>query len=271
MAICMISTANIYYEVTGTGPQVVFVAGLGSDSSSWLPVVQELQDSYTCLTYDHRGLGKSSLGKSAISYDVELLASDLEELLVALHWENIHLIGQSMGGVVAQAYAIRYPKRLLSLALHVTWARLRPRLRLIFEEQLHYLELLEIQDVIRLLGPYIWSNTILAEHKEMLASFRAQRSKLVPPSKEVYQKQLGICLSYDGLDALSQLELPVLVTGGHEDFLVTADHCREIAKRIPHSTYHEFKKFGHAVSFEGVVDFNLLTKKFIQKVEGKEA
>ncbi|MFA6646157.1 MAG: alpha/beta hydrolase [Sphaerochaetaceae bacterium] len=271
MAICTISTANLYYEIIGNGPLVVLVAGLGSDSSSWLPVVKQLQDSYTCLIYDHRGLGKSSLGNSEHPYDIELLTADLEELLTALNWNQVHLVGQSMGGVVAQAYAIRYPKRLLSLALHVTWARLRPRLRLIFEEQLYYLDLLEIQDVIRLLGPYIWSNTILGEHKEMLESFREQRRELLPPSKDVYRKQLGICLAYDGLDAVSQIQVPVLVTGANEDFLVTADHCQEIAKRIPHATYHAFEKYGHAVSFEGVEDFCLLTKNFIRKIEGVKA
>ncbi len=268
MALCKISTTHLAYEIRGTGPLVVFVAGLGSDSSSWLPVVEQLQEFYTCLIYDHRGLGDSSLGDPGRPYDIELLADDLEELLAALGWDRVHLIGQSMGGVVAQHYAIKYPKRLLSLALHVTWARLRPRLKLIFEEQLHYLDLLAIQDVIRLLGPYIWSNTILSDHKEMLASFRAQRSTLPPPSKEVYRKQVGICLAYDGLDVVNLLKLPVLVTGAREDFLVTPDHCWEIAKRLPHATYHEFETYGHAVSFEGIDDFALLTRKFLHKVEG---
>jgi pimeloyl-ACP methyl ester carboxylesterase len=265
MPIQPIRSTDLYYELSGAGPPLVFISGLGSDHSAWDLQAPEFAQSYQCLTYDHRGIGSSPLGDLPEPYRIELLADDLAELLDRLELDRVHMLGQSMGGTVAQAFALRYPERLLSLSLHVTWARAGARLRLILEEQLHYLELLDLPEVVRMLGPYVWSNAMLTDQMDVIRDFRQQRRDATVPV-ETYRLQLRACLELDLLDRLSSLSVPALVTGAEEDWLVSAGHAREIASVLPNCRYHEFKQCGHAVSLERAVEFREITTAWIEAV-----
>ncbi len=263
MAVMSVGSSEIYYELHGAGPLAVFISGLGSDHSAWCPVISELRSSFSCLVYDNRGIGKSSLGLGERNYSIELLADDLRDLLDVVGAERAHIVGQSMGGTVAQAFALAYPDRVASLGLHVTWARLRPRLRLIFQEQLYYSRIMDLPDVVRLLGPLVWSEYTLEHRQEMIMELRKNRPATIV-SPDVYERQTHACLQFDALESLSELNVPTLVTAASEDLLVPVEYATEIARAIEGSQYHIFERCGHAVTLERVEEFVSVVHEFIQ-------
>ncbi|KAI9506448.1 Alpha/Beta hydrolase protein [Coemansia spiralis] len=118
---------NIYYEIYGNGPErVVFINGMGADRQMWEPNVAEFlkMGGYQCLVYDHRGTGYSDSGEGFLSYTTFTMATDLKNLLMALGWTKVNIIGVSMGGMIALEFACNHTELIKTLTLAVTNAGL---------------------------------------------------------------------------------------------------------------------------------------------------
>jgi pimeloyl-ACP methyl ester carboxylesterase len=109
------------YAVRGNGPPVVFIQGVGVHGDGWLPQVDVLAAHYCCLWFDNRGVGRSQPGTQGLS--VELMAEDAAALITAQGWPTAHVVGHSMGGLIAIRLALTAPARVRSLALLCTFAR----------------------------------------------------------------------------------------------------------------------------------------------------
>ncbi|KAJ2782213.1 hypothetical protein H4R18_002422 [Coemansia javaensis] len=118
---------DVYYEVYGTGPErVAFINGMSADRQMWELNVADFMalGRYQCLAYDHRGTGLSTHGVPLSSVTTTLLAADLRALMDALGWERAHIVGVSMGGMVALEFASQHPQMVQTLTLAVTNAGL---------------------------------------------------------------------------------------------------------------------------------------------------
>ena len=128
MSILKQHDVELYYELSGHGPRVLLIQGVGVAGECWRPQVDELQKKFQTLLFDNRGIGKSSGCSGPIS--IEAMAADARALMDAVGWESAHVIGHSMGGVIAQQLALDCPKRIRSLALLCTFARGKDAARL---------------------------------------------------------------------------------------------------------------------------------------------
>ena len=117
---------RLSYDVTGTGAPVIFVQGVGIHGSGWRPQVDALRARFTCLTFDNRGIGRSSPVRRLT---VEQMAGDVLGLMDACGWADAHLVGHSLGGLVALRVALAARGRVRSLALLCTFARGRDAAR----------------------------------------------------------------------------------------------------------------------------------------------
>lgn len=106
--------------VEGAGDPLVLIHGVGASLEVWDGVAARLRDHYRVVRYDQRGHGQSD--KASGPYTVEVFSNDLRALLDALAIERVHVAGHSLGGLVAQSFALDYPARLLKLALISTVA-----------------------------------------------------------------------------------------------------------------------------------------------------
>src|SRR5580700_4242162 len=106
---------QLAHEVRGTGPPVVLIQGLGIHGRAWKPQVDALAADYRCLTFDNRGIGRSQPRGCAIT--IPQMAEDALALMDAQGWEAAHVVGQSMGGLIAIEMALRAGRRVRSLAL----------------------------------------------------------------------------------------------------------------------------------------------------------
>src|SRR3990172_9142703 len=107
--------ARVYYEVSGSGPALVFAHGLGGNHITWWQQVPAFSDRYTCVVFAHRGFAPSTEepgGPGAAAF-----ADDLEALIDHLGLADVRLVAQSMGGWTCLAYALRHPERVRALVM----------------------------------------------------------------------------------------------------------------------------------------------------------
>jgi len=104
-----------YYEEAGTGDALVLICGISSDLTIWGPLLPELSKTYRVVVYDNRGAGRSSAPDEP--YRIAQMADDLRALLDHLKIDSCHLLGWSMGGLIARAFARAHPERVKHLVL----------------------------------------------------------------------------------------------------------------------------------------------------------
>src|SRR5437588_906774 len=98
---------RIHFDLSGppTAPPLLMIQGLGADARGWLLQRRVLSRRYRCITFDNRGVGRS--GKPDGPYDLEVMASDAVAVLAAAGYPAAHVMGASMGGVIAQILGVR--------------------------------------------------------------------------------------------------------------------------------------------------------------------
>lgn len=106
---------EIYYEIVGSGPQLLFINGTNADLRRRQPFVDRLSEHFTVLRYDQRGLGQTS--KPDKHYSMADYADDAAGLMDLIGWDRVPVLGVSFGGSVAQEFARRHPQRITKLAL----------------------------------------------------------------------------------------------------------------------------------------------------------
>src|SRR5690242_7924462 len=109
---------EINYEVYGDGEPLLLINGLADDLSYWGYMIDDLKQHYKVIIFDNRGIGATE--KPAGPYTTEQMAADAHGLLDALGIDRVHVLGVSMGGMIAQEFALAYPDRVLKLLLCCT-------------------------------------------------------------------------------------------------------------------------------------------------------
>ena len=112
---------ELSYWVRGAGAPVLFIQGVGVHGSGWTPQIDALADRCQCTTFDNRGLGLSQPRGCAIT--VEQMADDAAAVMDAVGWQSAHIVGHSLGGLVALHLALSARARVRSLSLLCTFAR----------------------------------------------------------------------------------------------------------------------------------------------------
>jgi pimeloyl-ACP methyl ester carboxylesterase len=114
------TAVDVSYRISGQGPALYLVHGIGSRKTTWDELIDGLDDRFTCVSYDLRGHGDSP--QPPTPYTLEDLVEDLEALRRKLGHERIHIAGHSLGGMIGPAYALAYPEHCLSVGLLSTAA-----------------------------------------------------------------------------------------------------------------------------------------------------
>ena len=114
-------TERIWFDEAGErGTPVLLLMGFGLTGNTWLPQIRGLKESHRVVWYDHPGIGRSTLGR--LKYDMTWLADQAIGILDKLNWQNAHVVGVSMGGMIAQQMALKHGHRVRSLTLMATTA-----------------------------------------------------------------------------------------------------------------------------------------------------
>ena len=236
--------ARIYWDEQGQGAPLLLIMGLGYPSHMWYRTRPVLAARYRTLAFDNRGTGRSDLPPGP--YSMELMASDAGAVLDAAGVARAHIYGISMGGMIAQEFALRYPGRVQSLILGCTAAgvpeaeRAEPEAR----DLLMGRHKMDAEQAAQAAIPFIYhSSTSRQRIEEDLAVRRPWF-----PRPEAYLAQLQGILAWEAYSRLPQVQAPTLVLHGDSDRLVPTRNGRLIAARIPGARLVLLKNAGHIYS-----------------------
>jgi 3-oxoadipate enol-lactonase len=255
----------LYYEVHGEGPALVLVMGIGYDSSLWtLAQVPALSLQFRVVLVDNRDAGRSSTANHP--YGIADMADDLAGLLDVLGIQRTHLLGLSMGGMIAQEFALRHPNRLDRLVLAGTGAA--PARSAV--DPIQIWSWIKANDATgEVFGGQqlaaLFSAAFLRNHEAVQETVALLASNPYPMSSEAYGRQAAAYLQFDALDRLGGITAPTLVIVGEQDLLTPPWIAREVADAIPGARFEVIRGDGssHVVPIERPDDFNRLVSDFL--------
>lgn len=256
-----INSISLNYELSGSGPVVVFINGLTMDLNGWLLQVADFAKRYTLLRYDCRGQGASD--KPDGPYSQEMHAEDLSKLMDVLGVRKAHLIGLSNGGMIAQHFALLYPEKLGALVLTDTSSHVKPLLRLTIESWIKAAEAGGSGLRYDVALPYLFSESYTERNFERLLALKEINivnnpvRTLVNLSRASAAHNLG--------DKVSGIKAPTLIVSGEEDILIPVKYARDLREKIEGSTLVVLKNCGHAPPIEKPDEFNEIALEFLKR------
>lgn len=253
---------EIHYRVEGDGDEtVVLVNGIGDDLEAWLLQVPDLlQAGLRVVSFDNRGLGHS--GRPAGPYTSRQGADDARAVVSALGLEGFHLVGCSMGGLIALDYALAYPAALRSLTLANTYAAPDAYLLDILELWAAILAAGGMPAVMRQMAPWIFSPEFHARQGDVLAGFIDEMVR-TPQTAESFAGQLAILHDHDSEARLAVITAPSLVLVAESDILIRPALSRRLLEHLPNARWASVAG-GHAVMWENPTAWNGAIVEFIR-------
>jgi pimeloyl-ACP methyl ester carboxylesterase len=252
--------ADLFYESTGEGDPLLLIMGLGSDSRGWALQVPAFSSSYRVITFDNRGVGKSSAPPEP--YSTEQMAGDAAAVLDAAGVERAHVVGVSLGGAIAQHLALKWPERIRSLVLASTWAgpsEWRSRVR---KMQLDVAE--RGRDaLIRARLLFIFTPTLFLENPQMISTIEKVMIS-DHATLDGYLRQVDAAEEHDVRARLAEITAPTLVISSERDILVPPELSTEVARLIPGAELLMLDS-AHAVQFEEAQRFNEAVLAFLAR------
>lgn len=232
------------YRVEGAGPPIVLVHGVGASLESWDDVVARL-DGFTVVRADLRGHGRSGL---ITECRIEDFLADMELVAAAAGLDRFHLVGFSLGGLIAQHFALAQPDAIRTLTLVSTVsgrtdderAKVLERARLVREQG--------IESVVRAAEDRWFSPAFKARHPELISQRLAQ---LTANDQASYAAAYAVFAEADrGLD-VARIEAPTLVITGEQDIGSNPRMARALHAAIAGSELHVLPEYRHSILLEG--------------------
>jgi 3-oxoadipate enol-lactonase len=220
---------ELHFVRAGSGEPMLLIQGMSATHMTWgRPFLAPLEESFDCVVFDNRGMGLS--GPAKLPFEIADLAGDTVALLDALEIGRAHVVGISMGGMVAQELALAHPERIRTLTLGATYCG-GPEGTLMAPEDLKMLgEAMASGERERVLRA-MWEINLspaFREDEARFEEFRAMASAL-PAPRPVILQQMRACGAHDTSDRLARIEAPTQVVHGTADRLLGVGNGIQIA------------------------------------------
>jgi 3-oxoadipate enol-lactonase len=239
-------TVRIAWEKRGAGIPVVLVHGLGYARWGWEPVADLLAERFELLLLDNRGIGDSAAPPGP--YTVAEMAGDVLTVMDEAGVEHGHVVGTSLGGMIAQELALSAPERVEKLVLVCTTPggsnaapMPEPTVKLIAEAP-------TVEPLVAL-RRFVENALAPDPPEELVARILAHRLATAQPST-AWAAQAAAGASFDAWDRLGKIAAPTLVVHGTEDVVVDPGNADLLARLIPDARVEWFEGCGHLLFWE---------------------
>jgi 3-oxoadipate enol-lactonase len=252
----IVGDQGIYFEIAGSGFPLVLIRGLGSSAAHWYKQISVFADHFSVLAFDHRGIGRSPQS-TAFGCSIGRMASDTICLMDVLGIRRAHVLGVSMGGMIAQEIAINFPKRILGLVLASTHCGGRLSVRpdqWVLERMQQWIVTGKSQDFEMAL-PCLFSPEICQDHPDIIAKFRETTHQFEPIGKTL-KLQWQAVIAHNAGQRLVQIKAPTLVITGSKDILIPPGNADILKRLIPNARRRIIEGGGHVVLMEQPETFN---------------
>lgn len=233
------SGARLYWTECGSGPPVLLIVGLSFTHEMWFRVVPELAEHYRIILFDNRGMGRSDVPRGP--YTIPLMASDAVAVMEAAGVDSAHVIGASMGGMIAQELALRHPRRVRSLMLGSTTSRALFGKWPQFAYGRREWRGLSREERERALRQLLYADVTPMDRIE--EDWRV-RCACAWCYKGFFNQLAGILL-WSAYGRLPRIQAPTLVVHGDQDRMVPTENGRVLASRIPGARFQLIRDAGH--------------------------
>jgi len=256
----------MYYEVQGKGVPLVMIQGFAGNHKAWFFQTPVFKKYYKVIVFDNRGIGKSD--KSSEPYTIRTMADDVVGLLDHIGVDKAHILGLSLGGMVAQEIALAYPERVRKLVLGSTFAG--REIRDVHPDMLKAIGVKEGStdadirsiDFQKFMGVMVSLAFNKRLYRMILLSLAKYSLKSV--KAEGYLDQMASVSDYDTLDRLQLIKAPTLVITGTGDRIVSPGMSDLIASKIPNAKLVKVKGGSHAFFMEMRGRFNKEVLNFLR-------
>ena len=255
---------DMFYVEAGGGEPVILIMGFGGDHTAWAFQLRPFAERYRVIAFDNRGAGQTDQPDAPCT--IALMADDTLGLLDRLGIERAHVVGLSMGGMIAQEIALRAPARVRSLQLHATLARPDAYTRALLDVWRVQRVKLTLEERMRALALWLFAPVTYAERPELVETvLRNAIENPHPQSLAGFLRQAEAVAGHDTLDRLGAIRCPTLVSVAEDDALVPPRFARELAQRIAGAELALVPGAGHAYMWERPDAFNALCLEFLER------
>lgn len=221
-----------YYEEAGSGEPLVLIRGLGSDLQAWAPQLPLLAKHFRVIVYDNRGAGRT--GAPDKPYSIAGMADDLAALLDELKVEKAHVLGYSMGGMIAQEFALRHPGRLEKLILLATTAKPDGYVRAVLQSFITIRRTnISREGFVRALAPYLYTAGLFDDEERYERAILASVQNPYAQQDHAFIRQAQAILAHDASGRVGGIKAATLVVTNPGDILIPPRHGEALAKAIP--------------------------------------
>jgi len=244
---------RIAWERRGSGPPLLLIHGLGYGRWGWEPVVAPLARSFDVLLFDNRGIGESDAPPGP--YTAAQMASDAVQVLDEAGVERAHVLGTSLGGMVAQELALAHPARVDKLVLACTTpggARAHPT-----PEQT--MRLLENGATLR---DFV-ENALEPDPRAALVERILEHRLATAQPPEAWMAQAAAGAGFDAYERAGSIAAPALVLHGEGDVVVDPRNAALLAGLLPHASLELFPGTGHLFFWQQPERFVGLVEDFL--------
>jgi pimeloyl-ACP methyl ester carboxylesterase len=277
MSTATVGDLEVYYEEHGSGGPLLLIMGLAADSTAWMFQVPDFALHYRTIVFDNRGVGRTS--KPPGPYTIHQMADDAAGLLDVLDVRRAHVVGVSMGGMIAQELALRHPERVRSLVLACTYpepdAEIERNRRFTVERlggtvtsegqmQVDF-KAINPMDFLQHLLPTVFNPDFIArELPKLIQVFSGALQYGF--SMEAILGQVAAVMGHKATDRLHEIAVPTLVITGDADRLIPPANSDILAKHIPGATLMRVPGGSHGFNFETPEVFNRAVLDFLASV-----
>lgn len=277
MPTAQVRDVNLYYEEHGRGDPLLCIMGFATDSTGWLFQVPAFAERHRTIVFDNRGVGRSD--KPAGAYTIHEMADDAVALLDHLKVDRAHVLGLSMGGMIAQELVLRHPDRVRGLVLAATFpepdAATEEQRTVIFtqmggsiteagEMRIDFTALNPMMFFQHLL-PLVFNPTFIqTELPKLIQMFSGALQYGF--SLEAIMGQMQAIMGHNATDRLRGVEAPTLVLTGDADRLISPANSDVLARSIPGAKLVRIPGGSHGFNIETPDLFNREVLDFLASV-----
>ena len=257
---------RIHYEVTGRSgaTPVLMIQGLGASKNAWNLQRIAMATRFRIISFDNRGAGRSD--KPTEPFTLEQMADDAIAVLDAAGIETAHVVGASMGGVISQIVAVKYPHRVRSLTLVCTACRNHPWRQELLQTWAKTAAEKGMIEVGKEAAQWVMSPR---SFRRLVPAFTWMGPLAALRPRHSFVSQINAILNTreDLVDQLSTITAPTMVIVGNQDILTPRGDSEEIAERIPNSELVVISGAAHGLMMEHSSTFNKILIEFLQRTE----
>ena len=250
------------FTVQGSGPALFLTHGIGAAKNAWRFMISELSKHFTVVTYDLRGHGNSPVRNK--NFTLEDLVLDLEKIREQTNIEKGHFMGHSLGGMIAPAYAKKFPDRVLSVGLLSTVAGRSEEDRNNVLKIISEMESSGIELTLQKLTTRWFTDKFISEKPDLVKN---RLKQVVDTDPEVFLNVFKIYANTEMISWLKNLSSPCLLMTGENDAGCSPEHNKKMSNELKNSKLVVLPDYKHSFLIEAPAEVSKNIIQFIKNIK----